>query len=115
MDQIRRLQDAKGWTAPSAIDVGAGQARGETAERYGVSGFPTVILIAPDGRIAFNSDCHAEDQQTTLARMQKLAESLDVPWPPENWGEGEEAAKQFNKLIFAMYSAEIDKTLVAGR
>ena len=111
MDQIKKLQKVKGWTAPTAIDVGTSRAGGETIERYGVRGFPTVILIAPDGKIAFNSDDPAEDQQPVLARLQKLAESLDVPWPPEKWGEGEESAKQFNKLIFAMYSAEVDKAL----
>ena len=114
MDQIKKLQKVKGWTAPTAVDVGTSRAGGETIKRYGVRGFPTVMLIAPDGKIAFNSDDHAEDQQAVLARLQKLAESLDVPWPPEKWGEGEEAAKQFNKLIFAMYSAEVDKALAAA-
>ena len=114
MDQIKKLQKVKGWTAPTAVDVGTSRAGGETIKRYGVRGFPTVMLIAPDGKIAFNGDDRAEDQQAVLARLQKLAESLDVPWPPEKWGEGEEAAKQFNKLIFAMYSAEVDKALAAA-
>jgi beta-lactamase regulating signal transducer with metallopeptidase domain/thiol-disulfide isomerase/thioredoxin len=111
LSRIKELQQAKGWTAPSAVDQRAGTAEGETVRRYGVRGFSTIVLIGPDGKIAYSDAAQGDD--ATCAEYQRVAKSLDIPWPPENWSN-EEAAKYSNRIAIALYGAAIDKTLAAA-
>jgi thiol-disulfide isomerase/thioredoxin len=56
-DRIRRFLEFSKSSLVSAVDVGAGSdVNGTTADRYGVRGYPTVVLIDRAGKIAFRSD-----------------------------------------------------------
>jgi hypothetical protein len=79
-----------------------------------VRGYPSIIVIDPEGKVAFNSTREPRDKDAFMKEMQQLAESLQIPWPlPEV--ESDEALSYMNKLFGAICSREIDKVLAAGK
>lgn len=55
VEQVRKFLVVKGITFPSGIDAGDLNTYGTTVERYGVTGFPTIVLVDRQGLIAFSS------------------------------------------------------------
>ena len=55
IEQVRKFLGLKGITFPSGIDAGELNTYGTTVERYGVTGFPTIILVDRKGLVAFSS------------------------------------------------------------
>jgi thiol-disulfide isomerase/thioredoxin len=53
--QVRKFLGLKGISFPSGIDAGDLNTHGPTAERYGVTGLPTIILIDREGKVACSS------------------------------------------------------------
>jgi hypothetical protein len=93
-----------------AVDRGATISDGEFSKLYGVRGFPTVVVIDREGKVAFNSSLEPEDVAKFMEEMRQLAVSLQIPWPlPE--GDDENATSQMNRLQAAMFSREIDKAM----
>jgi beta-lactamase regulating signal transducer with metallopeptidase domain/thiol-disulfide isomerase/thioredoxin len=111
MDQINKLKKLKAWQAPTAVDRGASLSEGETAQRYGVNGFPTIILIGRDGKVSFNSSVQPKDAEAFLTKMKAFAKSHSLPFPSEKGDNEVEAEKQLTALLRAYLSTEIDKLL----
>lgn len=112
--QISKLKRQKGWKAAVGVDRGTTISDGASAEQYGVRGYPTVMILDRDGKIAFNSDAGPESVGDWTKDMRQLAGSLKIPWPiPE--GDEEQAVLYMSKLQAAVFSREIEKALVAGR
>ena len=114
LDQINKLKKVKAWKTVTGIDRGTAINDGASCQRYGVHGYPSIIVIDGAGKIAYNSDIQPEDIDEAMKDMQKLAESLKIPWPLAD-EPVEEAISQMNKLIVAMHSREIEKAIAAGR
>ena len=89
IDQIRKFK-VMGWKTETGIDRGSSVADGKTAALYRVQRFPTIIVIDPQGKIAYNSSRKPEDSDAIMKDMQQLAESLKIPWPLPN-DENDEA------------------------
>ncbi len=62
MDQIKKLQQSKGWTAPTALD-----ASGETISRYRIDGYPSLLIIGADGKIVFNENAHSSPHSSAAS------------------------------------------------
>ena len=77
MKQIRKLLDLKKTALLSALDQDRkkddNSLRGVTAERYGVEGYPTNILIDREGRVAFRSD-----GQNNLPTVQAIGREVGI-------------------------------------
>ena len=114
LEQISKLKKEMGWKTETGIDRGSSVSDGASAARYGVRGYPSIIVIDPEGKVAFNSSYHPEDTDGFMKEMQQLAESLQIPWPlPED--DSDEAVSSMTRILRAMYSREIDKVLAAEK
>jgi thiol-disulfide isomerase/thioredoxin/uncharacterized GH25 family protein len=100
--QVRKFLDLKGISFPSGIDAGDLNTHGATAQQYGVTGLPTIILIDREGVVACSShDPSFLEKFTAIMAEQRLeAESIT----PDRW-------KQINEILL---DREIEK-LVAQR
>ena len=99
-----------GWNTATGIDRGSSVSDGASAARYSVRGYPSIIVIDREGKIAFNSGHEPQDKDAFMKDLQQLAESLQIHWPlPE--GDSEVAQNAMNKLFGAMFRREIDKAL----
>lgn len=114
LELIGKLKKEMGWKTETGIDRGSSVSDGASAAHYGVQGFPSIIVIDPEGKVAFNSSYHPEDTEGFMKEMQQLAESLQIPWPlPED--DSDEAVFSMNRILRAMISREIDKVLAAEK
>jgi beta-lactamase regulating signal transducer with metallopeptidase domain/thiol-disulfide isomerase/thioredoxin len=119
LEQIAKLKKSMGWKAETGIDRGSSVVDGASAARYGVRGFPSYIVIDAEGNVVFNSGREPEDREAFMKDVERLAKSLQIPWPPPGQPneeqETDEAIANMNILFGAMLSREIDKTLAAGK
>ena len=114
LEQIDDLKKLHQWKAISGIDRGTTIGDGETASRYGVRGFPTLMIIDTDGKIAFNSSVPPSEQKVFMDDIQQIARSLAIPWPlPET--NNEETISQFNRILAVKMGREIDKVIMASK
>jgi thiol-disulfide isomerase/thioredoxin len=83
--QVRKFLGLKGISFPSGIDVGDLNTHGATAERFGVTSLPTIILIDREGTIAFSSDDSSFLEKFTalMAEHQLEAETIT----PDRWNQ----------------------------
>jgi thiol-disulfide isomerase/thioredoxin len=114
LDSIKKLNKVYAWKTVTGIDHGTAIDDGASSKLYGVHGYPTVIVIDAEGKIAYNSGIEPKDIDEFMKDMQQLAESLQIPWPLSEKSE-EESVSQMKKLNAAMFSREIDKAIAAAR
>ena len=89
----------------TAIDSG----EDETAKRYGVKDYPTLLVIGRDGRIAWNSkQVSTEDGMQNLERA---ARSLSIPWPIDEKQPEDKLIEQVSQLQEFLFGEAIDKML----
>lgn len=109
-DQINKLRKLHSWEAPSAVDRGADNSDGETAQRYGVRAYPTIFIVDRDGNIALNSP---EDNDEFITSMKALAASFSIEFPSDLGEPDENAIREYEKqamaVLLVFLSAEIDK------
>jgi thiol-disulfide isomerase/thioredoxin len=102
---IRRLLDSKKVSLVFALDRDRqkddNNRNGTTAERYGVNGYPTVVLIDRAGKIAFRSD-----DPDTLAPFQGIMKDLGLD--PKTATE-----EQASQVIERFLDRSIEKVLLA--
>jgi peroxiredoxin len=68
-DQVKKVVDSRGVTFPQTLDP-----NGSASQAYGVTAFPTVILVDKQGKIAQVHQGHAPGFKFTLAKeIKKLA------------------------------------------
>ncbi len=101
IEEIRKLQRLKQWSTPSAIDQGTSITDSKTAGAYGVSGFPTVVVIDADGIIRYRTDILPADTEAFMEDQRQLALANGVAWPlPEN-PTAAQAVEISNKMNYA--------------
>jgi RNA polymerase sigma factor (sigma-70 family) len=105
MEQIRRLLELKKAPLISALDEqrkGSDTPRdGETARRYGIYGYPTMMLIDRQGKLAWNA---ADNVSEKIAEMKALGKEMGID-------EATMTVEQFDRLREAAFSREIEKLL----
>ncbi len=113
ISQIKKLLGLKDWNVPVGLDNGPALAKGETAVRYGVYGYPTFIIIDKQGRIAFNPEAveGAHDKDKVMAKAEALAKEAGVPWPIDKDVSEDEARSRIERIQVYMLSKEVEKAL----
>jgi thiol-disulfide isomerase/thioredoxin len=95
--QVRKFLALKGVTFPSGIDEGALNTYGTTVQRYGVTGFPTSILIDRDGVIALSSGDRSFRKQ-----LGAILEEHRLKWETM-------PLEQFGPMVEILLDREIEK------
>jgi len=124
--RIKKYSEEQGWSWLHAIDEGTTASNSITCHAYGVSGFPTEIVIGADGRVSFNSNVpppgledvvgKTEDEITPegLKRMEvymrEQFKAAGINYPADDLPQ-EEQVKLMNRMGTFMLSREIDKAL----
>ncbi len=115
MSLVKRLMKQQEWNVVSGLDKGEDIVDGRTIQAFGVQGFPTIMVIDRQGKVAFNSGLEPADRESAIKEIEKLALSIGLPWPLDKEGgkdvEKDVLLERFTKLQFAMFSREIDKAL----
>ena len=103
--KIRRFLDFKKATMVSALDEGHGKAdnprNGVTADRYGVRGYPTLVMIDRKGNVAFHSGIGTREG---IAAMKALGKQMGLD-------ESTMTEADFYRLWEAFFSREVEKVL----
>ncbi len=110
LDQMNKLKKSLGWKTPSGLDMGSSTFDGKTSTNYGIRGYPSVVIIDGEGKVAFNSSIMPESREAMMKVMETLAKANDIPWPPNEESE-EEMKETMTRLKIAMFSREIDRLL----
>jgi thiol-disulfide isomerase/thioredoxin len=120
MTVVKRSLEHHSWNILTGIDGGDDIQSGLTANAYHIIGYPTVMLIGRDGKIAFTTDVVPEETEKHMKRTEELAKSLFLPWPPDKGLDKEADVEKYNaelqvrlnKLAVAMMSEKIDAVLM---
>ena len=75
IDTIHRFLDSKQFSLISALDQGQAVDVGETAKRYGVKGYPTLVMIDRQGNLAFHSGV---DPKERVEAMKDLCKEMGL-------------------------------------
>lgn len=115
MSLVKRLIDQQEWQTITGLDTGEDIASGASVGAFAVNGFPTVMVIDREGKIAFNTDYTPGDQEQAMKEFMKRAEedakSLGLPWPIDKDATQEELRQRLTKLQVLQLSREIDRAL----
>ena len=105
LERIRRLFEFKKVSLLSALDERRKESdnplSGETAERYGIYGYPTMVLIDREGKVAWHG---AHDVKEKVAAMKALGKEMGLD-------ESSMTPEQFETLRVAWFGREIEKVL----
>ncbi len=106
---VRNFLEHIKFNLPTAVDAG----EDETAKQYGVTGYPTLVLIARDGRVAWSSrEPSAEDG---MKMMERAARSLSIAWPPNEKQPEEKLFEQVWRIQEFLFAEAIDQALTNGK
>jgi RNA polymerase sigma factor (sigma-70 family) len=102
---IRRFLEFKKATLVSALDESRGKGdnsrNGVTADRYGVKGYPTQVMIDRRGNVAFHSGIGTKEG---VAAMKALGKEMGLD-------ESTMTEADFHRLWEAFFSREVEKVL----
>jgi beta-lactamase regulating signal transducer with metallopeptidase domain/thiol-disulfide isomerase/thioredoxin len=108
--QINKLKKSMGWNTPSGLDLGTSITDGKTCLAYGIRGYPSVVIIDAQGKIAFNGSIEPKSREAMMRDMEKLAKANAIPWPPTERSE-EDNKEAITRLQIARFSREIERVL----
>ena len=111
MPLVKRLLKNEEWDLTVGLDVGEDVASGSTIRSYAIHGFPTVMIVGRDGRVAFSTDIPEEQRADFMRNFQKLAKEAGVPWPLDKDATQEETLQRMVTVHKLMLSQAIDKAL----
>lgn len=109
MSQINKLKQIEGWNSPTAIDRGSSAIDGVTCQSYGIQGYPTLVIIDQQGKIAFRGDIRPA--QNLNEYMKELAKASGVNWPPPKDASQKQMQDTMNRIQITLFSREIDRLL----
>jgi thiol-disulfide isomerase/thioredoxin len=109
IEQVREFQRQQKWEAFIGSDKGEDVASSATAGKYGVHGFPTLIVIGRDGRVCFNTD--AVDREAGMKSMERIAKTLSIPWPLNEKAPEEQLIDKVSRIQAYLFSEAIDQAL----
>lgn len=113
IEEVNKLKKLKGWETSSAIDQGTTILDSVTCKAYGVSGFPTIVILDTEGKIAYRSDImpkDVKDRADFIKKMQELANANGVELPGEDTPR-EMAEAIMTKIQVIMLSEQLDRLL----
>jgi thiol-disulfide isomerase/thioredoxin len=114
IDNIRDVQQLKRLPLLTGLDTGAEIADSRTCRAYGVTGFPTLLVIGRDGRVHFTTEeDQGLDQEGVLRRMGEFAKELGIAWPPPDDLPEAEGIEMVNRILELRMSRQIDAALKA--
>ena len=99
--KIHRFLDLKKVSLISALDQGQAVNSGETAKRYGVKGYPTLVMIDRQGNLAFHSGIEPRER---VEAMKAVGKEMGL-------NESTMTESDFNWLFEAFFDREIEKVL----
>jgi thiol-disulfide isomerase/thioredoxin len=128
--RIEKYAAGEDWQFLHAIDSGTRSENSATSHAYGVAGFPTEVVIGPDGVVAFNSSIPSasledivgkacdemtpEDMKRFETYMKEQFAAAGVPYPGSDEAAGADEAELVNRVHTFMLSREIDSALEAA-
>lgn len=111
MTLVQRWIKQQNWELIVGLDRGEEAANGETVRRYAVEGFPTVIVVDRNGKVAFNSGDTPRDPEAHMRQLQQIAESAGLPWPLDKDATKEQIAERATRLSEVLLGREIDAAI----
>jgi len=91
------------------LDDGPDRIRGKTAWSYGVTGYPTTIIIDKKGRVYLNRS--AEDSVSFGKEAREIADELKVPWRIDEGVLKEESLLRLRQIHQRWLEKKIDAAL----
>ena len=67
-ERIDKFATEQNWHYLAAIDSGTMTENSATSHAYGCDGFPTEVVIGPDGRVSYKRRCRSRDGKELWAR-----------------------------------------------
>jgi thiol-disulfide isomerase/thioredoxin/protocatechuate 3,4-dioxygenase beta subunit len=113
MSLVKRLLSQQQWAMIVGLDAGDDIVSGKTVQAYAVQGFPTLIVVDPAGRIAFNSG-DTSNLEAMMREAGELAQSAGIPWPLDTETDVDLAKQQMSQIMVMMYSRKIEQALKAA-
>ena len=113
IDEINELKKLKEWTTPSALDQGTTVFDSATCKAYGVNGYPTIVILDPEGKIAYRSDvkpADVKDRADFIKKMEKLAAANGLKLPGKDTPR-EEAEAIMTQFQIVMLSEQLDRLI----
>ncbi len=111
MALVKRLLKQKKWNITVGLDNGDDIVSGETVRRYGIRGYPTIMIIDRDGNISFNSEDTPQNRDALMRDMKSLAELAGLPWPIDKDATEEQIAERITRLQVVMFGRKIEEAL----
>jgi len=113
MTLVKRLLKQQEWNAITGLDVGDDIVTGKTVQSFAIRGFPTVIIVDRQGKVAYNSGDIPADREKFMKEMERFVKEAGLPWPLDEGVTKEELQERLTKLNVVLFSREIDRALEA--
>jgi thiol-disulfide isomerase/thioredoxin len=110
---VKRLLKQEEWDITVGLDEGESVASGSTTRSYAIGGFPSVLVVDPEGKIAFNTDVPAEARAEQMRQIAELAKANGIPWPLDQDAPEQETLATILRLHELLLSQAIDRALRA--
>jgi thiol-disulfide isomerase/thioredoxin len=111
MKQVQELMRQLEWEVPAGLDEGEDVRGGTTIQRYGVAGFPNVVVIDRAGKVQFNMG--ALGTEAFMKKMKEAAAALSIAFPESKETPFEEVRQGRSRIVGRIYSDAIDAALTA--
>jgi thiol-disulfide isomerase/thioredoxin len=113
MDQVKKALQREEWSIPTGLDDGDSITNGVTVRRFGVIGYPTLVIVGRDGRVVYNSsaDMVPARREKALKEYKEIAEGLGLPWPIEEGASTPQLTERLQKLALALYERKIEAAI----
>jgi thiol-disulfide isomerase/thioredoxin len=128
--RIEKFASEQGWHYLAAIDAGTMIEDSATSHAYGCNGFPTEVIIGPDGRVSYTSavsppgmegifgkacDQITTDDQVKIDAFEKaMFEAAGEKWPLAKDLSEEELKAVMNRISVFQTSQQIAEALSRG-
>ena len=110
---VKRLLKQQEWQTVTGLDVGDDIVSGKTVQAFAIQGFPTVVIVDRQGKVAYNSGDVPSDREKFMKEMEKFVKEAGLPWPLDEGVTKEVLQERLTKLNVVLYSREIDRALEA--
>lgn len=108
VNKVLAFQRAEEWKTLMAVDRGD-KAAGSTVTKYGVVGFPGIIVVGRDGRVTFNPEANQAETWGTSAK--RAAKALSIPWPRSEEVPQEQAEREQQRIMEYLLCEAIDRAI----
>lgn len=112
---VMEVMERHEWSIPTGFDRGTRPGDGATSGIFGITGYPSMVLIGHDGKIVFNSaeDGADENRDKTMLEYKEVCHELGIGWPItiENYRTTAAMAEDLNRLAIEIYRRKIKLAL----